>query len=129
MKPYVAVLISLVASTAFAQEPAFTHGPIGFQPKGWDSAQLTETQKKDLDACLSDAAKNSEASKKDRAALDSLYGFKPGQMDYYGAALSGCLTDEKHGKGWIAVQRSGQLWEPVSSRYALRTFMGMDPSK
>lgn len=128
MKRTIAVVIALISSTAFAQEPAVIYGQFGFQPKDWSSAQLTETQKKDLESCTS-VAKQAGGPKEDRAALDSLYGFKPGQADMYGAVLSGCLADEKDGKGWVALKRSGQAWEPVTGRYALRSFIGMDPTK
>jgi len=125
MKRYVAVLISLVSSAAFAQEPAFIHGQFGFQPKGWEGAQLTESQKKDQDGCVADNAKQAKMSQEERAALESIYGFKPGQADFYGAALSGCLA----GKGWIALKRNGQAWEPVTARHALRGYMGLDPAQ
>lgn len=129
MKHYTVALALLVSSAAFAQEPPLVRGQFAFQPKGWEGAQLSDAQKKDLDECVAIAAKQAGTPKEDRAALDALYGMKPGQADFQGAVLSGCLADEKQGKGWVALKRNGQAWEAVSSRHALRSFMGMDPSK
>ena len=125
MKRYAAVLVTLIAGTAFAQEPPLRHGEFGFQPKGWEGAELTGPQQEALSDCVAAASKSTEQA----AALASLYGRQPGQADFYGATLSGCLADEKDGKGWVALKRSGQAWESVTSRYALRSFMGMDPTK
>jgi len=129
MKRYAAAVLLLLAGAACAQEPALTHGQFGFQPKDWEGSQLTEVQKKELDECVAYAAKQTGTSKEDRAARDTLYGLQAGRADFYGAILSGCLADEQQGKGWLVFKRSGQEWEPVKARYALRSFMGLDPSK
>ena len=129
MKRYAAGLLFLASSAALAQEPALVHGQFGFQPKAWSSAELSEAQKKDLDECVAIAKQQAGAPKDDRAALDALYGLKPGQADMYGAILSGCLGEDAPGKGWSVLKRSGAAWELVTARYALRSFMGMDPTK
>ena len=129
MKRYAAALLLLASSAAMAQELALTHGQFGFQPKAWSGAELSEAQRKDLDECVAIARQQAGAPKEDRAALDALYGLKPGQTDMYGAILSGCLGEDKPGKGWSVMKRSGGVWEPVTARHALRSFMGMDPTK
>ena len=129
MKRVIAGWLLLASSAAFAQEPALVHGPFGFQPKGAASAALTEAQKKDLDECVALAKQQAGAPKEDKAAVDALYGLKPGQTDMYGAILSGCLGEDTPGKGWSVLKRSGQGWELVTARHALRSFMGMDPSR
>ncbi len=72
MKWYVAVLITFISTNAFSQEPPFSYGQFGFKPAEWEGPKLSESQKKDLDSCVSEASQQTGVSKEDREKMNSL---------------------------------------------------------
>ncbi|MDR1349596.1 MAG: hypothetical protein LBJ59_02225 [Zoogloeaceae bacterium] len=61
--------------------------------------------------------------------MSSIYGMDMGRTDWFCVALTGCLAEEKQGKGWIVQEKEGENWKVVRSRYATRALMGLDPEK
>lgn len=128
MKKAIALLL-LCSTTALAQEPPYIYQQFGYFPPTNEAGSLSEDQKAVLDDCIKLANEQSESSKKNAEKMAAIYGNQALQYDYFGVHLTGCLADEKDGKGWMVQEKKGEVWEKVRPRYATRTFMKLDPTK
>jgi hypothetical protein len=108
--------------------PPFVYKNFGFAPNDWKGNELSSKHIQELDECKA-VATNQQKGSSTNNKLDALYGFKLSTVDLYGTTLTGCLADEKDGKGWFVYARTPDSWNKVSSRYAARTFLGIDPSQ
>jgi hypothetical protein len=119
----------LFSMKVFAQEPPYIYQQFGYTPPNYDVQGLSQAQKSELDGCIKLAKEQEEYSKKNAEKMAAIYGMEVQQHDYFGVILTGCLADEKDGKGWIVQERKGDVWENVRSRFAARTFMKLDPTQ
>ncbi|WP_156521230.1 hypothetical protein [Halothiobacillus diazotrophicus] len=119
----------LISATAFAQEPPYIYHQFGYSPQNAYAQGLSHTQQAELDNCIQFAKKRDEASKKNAEKMAAIYGNQVLQYDYFGVYITGCLADEKDGKGWSVQEKKGDQWERVRSRFAVRTFMKLDPTQ
>lgn len=121
--------ISLFSATAFAQDPPYIYQLFGYTPPNFDEKALSQSQQDELDGCTNFAKERDEVSRKDLKKMARIYGPQALQYDFFGIYLTGCLADEKSGKGWSVQEKRGELWEKVRSRFATRTFMKLDPTQ
>lgn len=128
MKKAIALLL-LCSATVFAQEPPYVYQQFGYFPPANETGSLSEDQKAVLDDCVKLANERGESAKKNAGKMAAIYGDQALQFDYFGVYLTGCLADEKDGKGWGVQEKKGEVWEKVRPRYATRTFMKLDPTK
>lgn len=128
MKKAIALLL-LYSATVSAQEPPYIYQQFGYFPSANETGNLSEDQKAALDDCVKLANERSESAKKTAGKMAAIYGDQALQFDYFGVHLTGCLADEKDGKGWGVQEKKGEVWEKVTPRYAVRTFMKLDPTK
>lgn len=128
MKKAIALLL-LCSATAFAQDPPYVYQQFGYFPPTNEAESLSEDQKGELDDCVKFAKERGESSKKNAEKMAAIYGNQASQYDYFGVYLTGCLADEKDGKGWMVQEKKDGAWEKVRARYATRTFMKLDPTK
>lgn len=102
----------------------FVYGEFAFKPSQWNGGSLTPNQSEELEDCKAMATPKAASSK-----LYEIYGLKKEDVDFYGATLTGCLSDEKDGKGWLVQRRTKDGWESVKSRFAARSFLGQNPNQ
>ena len=121
----ISLAMLFLPAIAICQDYPVAHASFVFHPIGWIEGPLTDAQVKNLGECRELA--QAQAGQSDKLA--SLYGQKKGSMDLYGSILAGCLADERNGKGWVVLRLDGDKAEKVTSRYAVRTFMGLNPAK
>ena len=123
------LLVCSTTVTVFAQEPPYVYQQFGYFPPTNEAGTLSEDQKAVLSDCVKLANERGESSKKSAEKMAAIYGNQALQYDYFGVYLTGCLADEKDGKGWVVQEKKGGVWEKVRPRYATRTFMKLDPTK
>lgn len=128
MKKAIALLL-LCSATAFAQDPPYVYQQFGYFPQTNEAGSLSEAQRAVLEDCVKFAKERGESSMKNAEKMAAIYGNQALQYDYFGVYLTGCLADEKDGKGWMVHEKKDGVWEKVRSRYATRTFMKLDPTK
>ena len=104
MKNTIALLL-LCSANVFAQEPPYVYQQFGYIPPTNEAGSLSENQKAALDECIKLANERSESSKKNTEKMAAIYGSQALQYDYFGVYLTGCLADEKDGKGWIVQEK------------------------
>jgi hypothetical protein len=119
----------LISTTAFAQEPHYIYQQFGYSPQNADAQGLSRSQQAELDNCVKLAKDRDDSSKENAEKMAAIYGKQALQYDYFGVYLTGCLADEKDGKGWSVQEKKGDAWENVRSRFAIRTFMKLDPTQ
>ena len=119
----------LFSTTAFAQEPPYIYLQFGYTPPNLDVQGLSKNQQSELDGCIKLAKEGDEAFTKNAKKMAAIYGSQAMQYDNFGVYLTGCLADEKDGKGWTVQEKRSDTWEKVRSRFAARSFMKLDPSQ
>jgi hypothetical protein len=124
----IAILLA-ISGVAIAADPPYIYKEFGYSPPNIELGQLNETQRAVLDSCVSFAKERETSARSNSGRMAAIYGTQARQYDYFGVYLTGCLTDEKDGKGWLVYQKTLNDWQAVKSRYATRTFMQLDPSQ
>ena len=119
----------LTPATVLADELPYVYRQFGFAPPQYSGGQLSDAQRSTLESCIKASRGEEEARRKAMGTLSAIYGQDMSQVDFFGVAITGCLADEKDGKGWTVQERRDDSWRPVRSRYAMRTFMKLDPNQ
>jgi hypothetical protein len=125
----IALAVLLVPATAWAEELPYAYRQFGFAPPQYSGGPLSDTERATLDSCIKQSRGEAESRRKAMGTMSTLYGQDMSQVDFFGVAVTGCLSDEKDGKGWTVQERRDDSWRPVRSRYAMRTFMKLDPNQ
>ena len=117
--------------SALAAEPPYIYKQFGYSPSpSGEFGELSKAEQKVLDSCIDLARKNEREATKNHDQRAAIYGKSAPQWDYFGIYLTGCLADEKDGRGWFVYEKTTDEWRRViKSRYAVRTFMGLDPTQ
>ncbi|MDR2637556.1 MAG: hypothetical protein LBB55_04390 [Zoogloeaceae bacterium] len=116
MRKLFPLLLCLCSFAALAQDPPYIYKQYGFVPKQYKAGPLTETQKAELDECVSAARAMQKYAKSNPRAAG----------DLFGVSISECLTAEGTGKGWQALEKTADGWKPVLTLDVMRDFMGLD---
>lgn len=123
MRHITIALSVLIPISVCAVDYPLTYGKYSLHPAGWVEGKITSQQRADLNSCKSTAKANTA----NKELLTQIYGLN--SADYYGVLLIGCLSDEKHGKGWVVLKTDGGKPKRVTSRSASRSLMGLNSAR
>lgn len=123
-------VIFLSSNTALAHEILpYNYLQFGYAPVKYESGEISEEQRAQLNGCITFAKERQEDLKKSAEAMAAIYGQQSLQHDNFGVYLTNCLTNEKEGKDWEVYEKRDGAWKKVTPRFASRSFMKLDPEQ